>query len=66
MDTKPMDESEGDFRGGFRKAPGLKCRKCQTEAVFFRTWESSCGGYEDEKYECRACGCVWWVDGPDA
>lgn len=66
MDTKPMSESEGDFKGGFRKVPGLKCRKCNTEAVFSRTWESDCGGYEDEKYQCRACGHVWWVEGPDA
>jgi hypothetical protein len=42
------------------------CPKCQEMAVRFRVVESSCGGYEDEKHECIACGHSWWAEGPDA
>lgn len=45
----------------------IPCRKCgvvgQIESY---TWESSCGGYEDEHYRCKACGKDWWCEGPDA
>jgi len=66
MHAKPMSESDGEFEGQFRKAGGSKCRKCGAEAVYCRLWVSADGAYEDVKYQCRACGHAWWVDGPDA
>jgi RecJ-like exonuclease len=66
MHTKPMSESEGTFDKDWQ-ATTLPCRGCGKEGhVYVRTWESDCGGYEDDKYQCRACGKVWWIDGPDA
>jgi hypothetical protein len=42
------------------------CRQCGSSDVWYRVWESSCGGYEDIKYECRGCGRTWWVESDDA
>ena len=64
MHTKEMEESEGDFTNGWT-ASDYPCRKCGGKQRR-KTWESSCGGYEDEKYECLSCGNVWWLEGPDA
>jgi hypothetical protein len=33
--------------------------------VQYRSWESSCGGYEDYQYRC-ASGHMWWIDGIDS
>lgn len=66
MHTKPMAESEGTFDGDWRKSD-RPCPHCKAVGQrYYKVWESSCGGYEDEKNECRACGKVWWVEGPDA
>jgi DNA-directed RNA polymerase subunit M/transcription elongation factor TFIIS len=46
--------------------PKFVCRKCGSDDVWYRKWESSCGGYDDTKYECRACERTWWVEGADA
>lgn len=59
-----MEDSEGTFSA--ETSTRISCRKCRAYAVFYSTWESNCGGYEDDKYECKACGFYWWVDGPDA
>lgn len=64
MHTAPMKDSEGDF--GEPEHSDDKCRKCGTDRVFFRRWDSHCGGYTDLLYECRACGHMWWIEGPDA
>ena len=72
MHTQPMSESEGEFQDGYR--PAIKsdgkpwpCPHCKIPGkVEFRIWESSCGGYEDIKYHCHACGKTWWVEGADA
>lgn len=40
--------------------------KCGSDDVWYRKWESSCGGYDDIKYECRGCGKKWWVESADA
>lgn len=64
MHTKPMEDSEGTFKQA--EHTKLKCPKCKESAVTMRTWESNCGGYEDDKYTCDACGYYWWVEGPDA
>jgi hypothetical protein len=42
------------------------CRKCGEKQVTMYTWESSCGGYEDYRFTCRACKATWWVDGIDS
>ena len=58
-----MAETEGEFtKNDVSKRP---CHKCGGE-VRVRLWESSCGGYEDEKYTCAKCRHTWWVEGPDA
>jgi len=61
---RPMSESEGEFTSTHRHA--ATCRKCKSENVTCKTWESSDGAYEDYKYTCQDCGHVWWVDGIDA
>lgn len=45
---------------------GFKCRDCGSNNVWYAKWDSSCGGWEDLKYHCRACGKVWWVEGIDS
>ena len=64
MHTQPMPESAGTLRE--RKPTICPCRKCAKKEVTFQIWDSSCGGYEDVKLTCGACGYVWWVDGPDS
>lgn len=46
--------------------PAFKCRQCQSDDVWYRVWESSCGGFEDLQYECRSCKRKWWVESADA
>ena len=66
MHTKPMAESKGTFQGGWKSVRnGYKC-SCGSSNIKKKEWESSCGGYEDTKYECSDCNKVWWVDGPDS
>ena len=72
MHSKPMAESEGEFRDAMKPAIGRDgkpwpCRKCGVAGhVVYRIWESSCGGYEDIKYCCSSCGKTWWVEGSDS
>ena len=66
MHSKPMAESEGTFDGDWKRTDRC-CPHCGVAGqVYYRVWESACGGYEDEKYQCRACGRTWWVEGADA
>lgn len=65
MHTKPMAESEGNF-SDMKPCEGKKCPKCGKEEIFYKVWESSCGGHEDYKFTCRACGHSWWIDGIDS
>ena len=44
----------------------FKCRKCASQDISFRFWESDCGGYEDVHYRCDASGFDWWVESADA
>lgn len=60
-----MSETAGDLSDG-KIAEGVTCRKCRGGPVREQAWESTCGGYEDYKYTCQACGFVWWVDGIDS
>jgi predicted SprT family Zn-dependent metalloprotease len=64
MHTKEMSEFDGDFSPPSEEK--YTCYKCKQKAVTCQKWESSCGGYEDYKYECKACGHSWWVEGPDS
>lgn len=64
MHTGPMKESEGSIET--TKTLDRKCRKCGHDRATYQLWESSCGGYEDEKFTCLGCGDVTWVEGPDA
>jgi hypothetical protein len=59
-----MPESAGTF--GDEKVASCKCRKCGGGPVHEKCWESSCGGYENFKYTCQACGHSWWVEGIDS
>jgi RecJ-like exonuclease len=63
--TRQMAEHEGEF--GEAKCSDQPCHNCNTVgSVTYTVWESSCGGYEDFKYACKACGHTWWVDGIDS
>lgn len=64
MHTGPIAEHEGKLAEA-RPCRG-ECPKCCERKCTMQTWESSCGGYEDEKHTCGACGHVWWVEGPDS
>lgn len=75
MHSQPMSESQGEFQDDWKHAVvkdaegndvGWPCRKCDGRNVYYKEWESSCGGYEDMKYECRDCKRTWWVEGADS
>ena len=61
--TPNMPDSAGDFT---TLETGIVCRKCKEPRVTESKWESSCGGYEDYKYTCAACGFYWWEEGIDS
>jgi len=64
-DAKAYAESDGVF--DTERSADRKCPKCQSP-MSVKVWESSCGGYEDEKFTCSdvRCGHHFWVDGPDS
>lgn len=69
MHDRPIPESAGtfdDWRLVKLEAPNFRCRHCGSDDVWYRDWESSCGSWDDTKYECRNCGKRWWVEGADA
>jgi hypothetical protein len=43
----------------------IACPKCRQRTVRRRTWESSCGGYEDHQFRCT-CGETWWIESSDS
>jgi hypothetical protein len=64
MHTNPIPESQGTLA---QEHPhSVPCAKCNSHDAVSQMWESSCGGYEDLKITCRACGHVRWIDGIDA
>lgn len=66
MHTGPMPEDAGKFNGGWIKSD-RPCTYCGVSGSrYYMVWESSDGGYEDEKNKCEACGKTWWVDGIDS
>ena len=56
MDTNPTGSYSTDWKPTKLENPNFKCRRCQSDDVWYRNWESDCGGYEDTKYECRKIG----------
>lgn len=56
---------QGKFTSDVKKSH-KECPQCGKFEVYYTTWESDCGGYEDYQYECEACEYVWWVEGPDS
>jgi DNA-directed RNA polymerase subunit M/transcription elongation factor TFIIS len=69
MHSRPMRDDEGDFspwQPATTEAGPRPCRACDGREVYFRTWESHDGAYEDTQYHCRTCGRRWWVEGDDA
>lgn len=64
MHSKPMAEHEGTFKDPEKELG--ECPKCKKKAVKIKVWESHCGGFEDEKHECQACGHTFWVEGIDS
>lgn len=66
MHTGPMSELDGDFSEPEKEK--YVCHKCGQKSATCKVWESSCGGYEDYKYECQNKDCKhsWWVDGIDS
>jgi hypothetical protein len=65
MHTSSLPESAGDFEKDSHPSD-RPCPHCGGRRVRYRVWESSCGGYEDEKYTCPDCQRSWWVEGPDS
>lgn len=63
MHTGPMPDSAGTFGDWIKSQHPHSCGSAEH---FYRVWESHCGGYEDEKHECRGCGATWWVEGSDS
>ena len=65
--AKFMSES---FAAGWKpikpENPGFRCHQCGSDDVWYTSWDSLCGGYEDVKYECRSCNRIWWVERADA
>lgn len=55
-----------DWRPVAAVAPLYRCRACGSGDVWYRQWESACGGHEDVNYHCRACNREWWIEGADA
>ena len=64
MNLQQLSDSDGKFSD--MTPCEAKCQNCGEQKVSYRMWESSCGGYEDYKFTCRACGHSWWVEGTDA
>jgi hypothetical protein len=63
--SRQFSELEGEFTS--KMTVDFPCpKRCGNRRITCQLWESSDGGYEDNKYTCQGCGHVWWVDGPDA
>lgn len=43
----------------------FKCRKCGSDDIEYRMWDSSDEAHTDVEYKCNGCGRGWWVEGPD-
>lgn len=67
MHTGPV---VGEYVDGWKPTkaenPDFKCRKCGSDDIWYRKWESSDGAYDDVKYECRGCKRTWWIESSDS
>ncbi len=64
MHTGPVKESDGTLYPS--ESTNRRCPKCHSGHCDVQTWESNCGGFEDEKITCVNCGHVWWIEGIDS
>ena len=55
-----------DWKPTKAENPNFTCRKCGSDEIEYREWESSDGAYDDYHYRCNSCGRDWWVEGADA
>jgi hypothetical protein len=63
--TPNMPDSAGTFAPD--KTVATPCRHCgKVGEVVEKAWDSSCGGWTDYRYDCRACGKGWWEEGIDS
>lgn len=65
--SSPVGVSELDGTFGHTIDTSRPCPKCGS-SMTCRPWESSCGGFEDEKFTCSnaQCGHSYWVEGIDS
>jgi hypothetical protein len=67
MHTGPVPgDYSHDWQPTMADNPAFRCRGCGSDDIWYRSWESSCGGYEDVHYHCHGCGREWWCEGADA
>ena len=64
MHVNLMKDSDGDFQQ--EQPTDRPCLLCRKYDVVCEVWESSDGGFVDEKFTCKSCDHVWWVDGIDS
>jgi DNA-directed RNA polymerase subunit M/transcription elongation factor TFIIS len=62
--TRSYSELEGTL--GEPEPATRLCFKCGSKDVVHQLWQSNDGGYEDDKYTCKSCGFIWWVEGIDS
>ena len=60
--TRPVP---GEFTSDEMKSKKT-CPKCGADNLWYKEWESDCGGYEDYFFHCRSCSLTWWVEGADS
>lgn len=47
------------------KNPAFTCIACKSDDIWYYTWESSDGAYEDYHYRCNTCNKQWWIESSD-
>lgn len=66
MTHVPGTEVPFDQPGEWESACNVKCRRCGSADLKYRTHSSSCGAWEDDEFRCPSCLHTWWVDGIDS
>jgi hypothetical protein len=64
-DLKVAGTFLNDWKPTATENPAFKCR-CGSNNVWYRKWESNCGGFEDVIYKCHSCDRSWWVESSDS
>ncbi len=66
MRVQSVSETEGGAVIDWKQSD-RPCRFCKTVGQQrSRAWESNDGAYMDERFECLACGKIWWAEGVDS